>query len=596
MSVVQTLNDIYFRAIKEFPRSDAYKYKEDGAYRDLSREAFAEAGAEVAMGLVALGMERGDRVAILSPNRVEWPICDFGMLSAALVTVPVYVTLTATTIDYIMDNSGARAIFVSSPSELTAVLPYKEKNPDFRVILFEGADQVEGAMSLDDLRSRGRDLMSAEPDLYKNRWMGVSKESLATIIYTSGTTGTPKGVMLTHDNIVSNVLMGVKALSISEKDTSLSFLPLCHILERMAGLYVMTYAGSCIAYAESIDTVRDNLLEVRPTVMVSVPRLYEKMYARVLDAALSGGGIKKKLFLWAKDVGGKRAELLIAKKPVPKALEMKYRVAKQLVFSKLKARTGGRLRFMISGGAPLAKEIADFFFSAGLNIFEGYGLTESSPLIAVNTFEDFRPGTVGKPVPGVQVRIADDGEILAKGPSIMKGYFNMPEATAETLRDGWLYTGDIGRIDEDGFLVITDRKKDLIITAGGKNVAPQPIENKMKTDKYLQEVVVLGDRRPYLVALVVPDFENLAIFAEQKGLGSLSVDQLTQNPKVNEFLMGRVDRFQRDIASFESIKRIHVLNRELSIEDGELTPTLKVKRKEIQARFGSEIEALYAEA
>jgi long-chain acyl-CoA synthetase len=421
----------------------------------------------------------------------------------------------------------------------------------------------------------------------------VGADDLATLIYTSGTTGPPKGVMLTHGNITNNVLASLKALLLKPSDTALSFLPLSHIFERMAGLYCMVYAGGTIAYAESVDTVPENMVEVRPTVVMSVPRLYEKMYARILDAATQGGVIKKNLFFWARRVGLARSRRLLAGKPVGPWLGFQYSIARALVFRKLKQRTGGRLRFFVSGGAPLAKDIAEFFYAAGLPILEGYGLTETSPVLTVNRLESIRPGTVGKPVLGVEIKIAGDGEILARGPSIMKGYYNKPEATEATMVDGWFHTGDIGHLDREGCLLITDRKKDLIVTAGGKNVAPQPIENLLKTDKFISEVVVIGDRRPCLVALIVPNFENLKSYAKHKGLGDIDPAKLVQLPAIINLIQRRIARHQEGAAPFETIKKIHVLGRELEIGE-ELTPTLKVKRKEVSKRFHDEIEALYS--
>jgi long-chain acyl-CoA synthetase len=591
LSRIHTLNDLYLTTIGEHPGPRAFLHKIGGRYEPVSREEFGGVGTEIALGLVALGLERGERVALLSENRLEWPETDMGILTAALVSVPIYPTVTRRSVEHILEDSGARAVFVSTPEQIEKVRGYRDANPGFLVIAFEGGG--DGILSLDEVRERGRALHHAEPDLHGQRAGNVESGDLATIIYTSGTTGPPKGVMLTHHNIVSNVEATLATISIGEDDTVLSFLPLSHILERMAGLYTIFRGGACIAYAESVETVAENMIEVRPTVMISVPRLYEKMYARVFEKAMSGGAVKRGLFLWAARVGAERAALRLARKPVPWFLEARYGLAARLVFSKLKARTGGRLRFFVSGGAPLAKGISDFFYSAGLMILEGYGLTESSPVLSCNTPEDFRPGTVGKPIPGVDIRIAEDGEILARGPNIMKGYYGNPEATAEVLQGGWLHTGDIGRLDEDGFLVITDRKKDILVTAGGKNVAPQPIENALKTDRFIVEAVVIGDGRPYLTALIVPDFDALAAYAVIKGLPSGSPAELARDPKIRDLLLRSVGRHQEDASSFETIKKIAVLDRDLSLEAGEVTPTMKVKRKVVVEKYASIIDDMY---
>ncbi len=525
----KTLNDLYFQGMEKRTRG-AFRRRVAGVYEDVPVSTFADAGRELALGLVSLGMAPGDRVAILAETRLEWAEADLAILTAGLTSVPIYPTLTETTVEYVLKDSGARAIFVSNAEQAAKLERFRQLKTGFPVFVFDDAASVAGGMGLEELRARGRTLGEAEPDLYRRRAADVKPDDLATLIYTSGTTGPPKGVMLTHANIVSNVLAALQVFDLGERDTALSFLPLSHILERMAGLYCMWFAGVTIAYAGSVDTVSDDLRDVHPTVMVSVPRLYEKIYARIFDAANSGGPIKKGIFFWARSVGLARARRLLAGQPVGGWLALRFRIADHLVFAKLRARTGGRLRFFVSGGAPLAVDIAEFFYAAGLIMLEGYGLTESSPVLAINTFEDMRLGTVGKPVPGVDIRIAEDGEILARGPNIMKGYYNMPEATAEALQDGWLHTGDIGHLDADGFLVITDRKKDLIVTAGGKNVAPQPIENALKTDKFIAEAVVIGDRRPYLVALIVPNFANIESYRVVKNLGKMTVGRVGSPP------------------------------------------------------------------
>jgi long-chain acyl-CoA synthetase len=401
-------------------------------------------------------------------------------------------------------------------------------------------------------------------------------------------------VMLTHDNIYSNVMAGRAAIPFAGRDTCLSFLPLSHIFERMAGHYLMLNTGTSIAYAESIDTVPLNMSEVKPTIVLSVPRLYEKMYARVLDNALAGGAVKKRIFFWARGVADRWADVKLAGGTPRGVLAAQYRLAQKLVFSKLKARTGGRLRYFVSGGAPLAPEINKFFYAAGLVILEGYGLTETSPLIAVNTPANFRIGTVGKPAPGVEVMIASDGEILTRGPHVMKGYYNKPDATADAIdSEGWFHTGDIGEL-RDGFLAITDRKKDIIVTAGGKNIAPQPIENKIKTNKYVSQAVMIGDKRKFPVVLVVPNWESLEKWAKLHNILWTERAQLLAMPTIHAKMEKEVMGEIAGLAHFEVPKKVGLLEHDFSVERGELTPTLKVKRRVVDKCYKDLIDSLYA--
>jgi long-chain acyl-CoA synthetase len=452
-----------------------------------------------------------------------------------------------------------------------------------------------GVSSLEQIYVRGRAARSR-----RSRWradaLDVRPDELATLIYTSGTTGDMKGVMLTHGNIASNVTTCCTLFSFTEQDECLSFLPLSHIFERMFGHYCMLHSGVVINYAESVDTVAADMLRWRPTLMASVPRLYEKIYGRVLDAVRKGSGLKRRLFFWGKGVGERAVELRLANRRLTPALTAQLRLADRLVFSKLRARTGGRIRFFISGGAPLSADIAKFFHAAGMPILEGYGLTETSPVIAVNTFQHVRLGTVGLPIPDVEVKVAPDGEIITRGPNVMVGYYKKPQATAEALDgDGWFHTGDIGLIDPDGFLRITDRKKDLIVTAGGKNIAPQPIESLAKTCKFVSNAVMLGDRRPFPIMLVVPNLERLAAWARQEGLPALDDERLLELAEVRSKMEQEVRTTLRELAGFEMPKKLVLLPQDFSVEAGELTPTLKVKRRVVEHRHRAAVEALYAQ-
>jgi long-chain acyl-CoA synthetase len=592
-----TLTKLFFDAVSKFNRPDALQVKVAGAYKPISHSEVADRVRHAARGLSSLGVRRGDRVAILSENRPEWAIADFACLTAGLTDVPIYPTLPADQIAYILKDSGAVAIFVSTKEQAEKIRQIRSQVPALKTVI--GFDPIPGLanMSMADLEKRGAEgETSGSIATYREDALSVKPDDLATIIYTSGTTGEPKGVMLSHDNIYSNVEASRKAIPFEGKDVGLSFLPLSHIFERMAGHYMMFATGTSIAYAESIDTVAANMGEVRPTLVLSVPRLYEKMYARILETALTGGFLKKKIFFWARGVADRWASEKLAGKEPGGLLGIQYGIAQKLVFSKLKTRTGGRLRYFVSGGAPLSPDINKFFYAAGLEILEGYGLTETSPVIAVNTPENFRIGTVGKPINGVEVKIAADGEILTRGPHVMKGYYNKPEATRESIEpDGWFHTGDIGEL-RDGFLAITDRKKDIIVTAGGKNIAPQPLENKVKTNKYVAQAVMLGDKRKFPSMLIVPNFDQLERWAKNRNIIWTDRAQLLRMPTIQAKMEQEVNQELAGAAHFELPKKIGLLEHDFSIEKGELTPTQKVKRRAIDKHYKTLIDSLYADA
>ena len=610
MTSPRTLNELFFGAMEAYAaRPVVMRVKVAGAWTALSYRDLEERVRSLASALRGLGIGSGDRVAILSENRPEWAITDYACLTIRAADVPIYPTLPARQIEFILRDAGARAIVVSSAEQLAKVDEIRHRLPDLEhVIVMDDVARNDGAAddgAADDGALRFERLTHTAPEslLPADEWrrdaLAVEPDDLATLIYTSGTTGDPKGVMLTHGNLASNVVAGLGVLALRDTDECLSFLPLSHVFERMAGHYCMMQAGTIISYATSVDTVPAEMLEIRPTVVLSVPRLYEKIYARVLEGATSGSALRKQLFFWAKHTGETWAEYTLSRRPIPRGLALRYRLARKLVFSKLHARVGGRLRFFVSGGAPLAADIARFFYAAGLPILEGYGLTESSPVIAVNTFGAVKLGTVGRPLPGVEVRIAPDGEILTRGPHVMKGYFGKPEATAEAIDpDGWLHTGDIGVLDAEGFLRITDRKKDMIVTAGGKNIAPQPIENLVKTSKFVSNAVMLGDRRKFPIMLVVPNIENLRAWATRKGIRfdpENGTAFLALEP-VRAKMDREVLRPLADLAHFEVPKRLLLLPDDFSVETGELTPTLKVKRRVVEQNHRQAIEELYRAA
>ncbi|MEZ4457671.1 MAG: long-chain fatty acid--CoA ligase [Gemmatimonadales bacterium] len=591
-----TLTELFFSALDRWgSRPVALRAKRDGVWRPISYQELSRRVEAVANGLRALGIENGDRVAILSENRPEWAIVDYACLTARAVDVPIYPTLTPKQIKYLLEDCGARVVFVSTAAQLAKVAELRGQLPGVKaVVTFDAGIAGPAEMPLEALEEMGR--ATPNPD-WKARALAAAPDDLATLIYTSGTTGEPKGVMLTHGNIASNVQAGMAVLPVTGADECLSLLPLSHIFERMTGHYAMFASGAIINYAQSLETVTSDLIEVRPTVVAAVPRLYEKIYARVLEAALQGNALTRSIFFWAKRVGDRWIDARLAGHPIPATLAASRALADRLVFAKLRRRVGGRLRYFISGGAPLSPEIARFFAAAGLPILEGYGLTETSPVITVNTPTHHRIGTVGQAVPGVTVRIAEDGEIVVRGPNVMRGYFNKPDATAEAIDgEGWFHTGDIGEVDADGYLRITDRKKDLIATAGGKKIAPQPIEGLLRQNKFISNAVMLGDRRKFPIMLLAPAFPELEAWARAAGLSWQSREELVGLPAVQSHLEAEARKHLRDLARYEVPKKFLVVPRDFSIESGELTPKLSVKRKVVEAHYQEAIDALYADA
>jgi long-chain acyl-CoA synthetase len=588
------LNHLFFDSIRRYDKSDAMLVRDaERQWHPIAHRTIAERVRRLALGLRRLGVSRGDRVAILSENRPEWALADWACLTSGVIDVPIYPSLPAEQIPYLLIDSGATVVFVSTATQADKLAGIRDRVPTLRqVVVFDEAARRHADLTFAQLEQQGAaDDTPENAAVYQRAAESVAPDDLATIIYTSGTTGSPKGVMLSHDNIYSNVVASRNVIP-AEENVALSFLPLSHIFERM-GDYLFFANGCAIAYVENFDLVPISMQEVRPTIAMSVPRLYEKMYARVLDNALAGSPVKKRIFFWARAVADRWATEKLAGRAPSGLLAVKYALAQRLVFSKLKARTGGRMRYFVSGGAPLAPEINKFFYAAGLTILEGYGLTETSPVIAVNTPDHFRIGSVGKPIAGVEVKIAADGEILTRGPHVMRGYYNKPEATRDAIdHEGWFHTGDIGVL-EDGFLRITDRKKDIIVTAGGKNIAPQPIENLVKTSKYVSQAVMIGDRRKYPVLLVVPNFEQLEKWAKRRNIIWTDRSQLLAMPTIHAKMTKEVQTKLTGLASFETPKKIALLGTDFSVEGGELTPTLKVKRNVIEKHHRHLIDSLY---
>lgn len=592
--MIETLTQLFFNTAKSYVKDDLMLYKKEGRYVPISTEEFAVRVKYFALGLRDLGLGAGDKLIIISDTRPEWVMTDIGNLCLGGITVPIYTSLVPEQIKYIIDDSDAKVVVFSDLEQwkkIEAIKPELIKVIHHITFLSEAP---KGVLTFDQILERGKKFDQHNPGLFEKLALAVKPDDLASIIYTSGTTGIPKGVMLTHSNFMSNVVSTATIIEFSKKDTCLSFLPLSHVLERMV-TYAYLYKGCTVAYAESMDTVAENMLEVQPHIMVSVPRVFEKIYSKVMDNVLASPPLKRKIFFWAVKVGREYAQRKLNRQPIPGFLQFKKNLAHKLVFSKIIEKTGGRVRFFISGGAPLSKDIAEFFYAMGLVVLEGYGLTETSPVVSVNTFENLKFGTVGKVIPEVEVKIVEDGEILTKGPNVMKGYYKKEEETKEAFAGGWFRTGDIGHMDEGGFLVITDRKKDLIVTSGGKNVAPQPIENLLKLSPYISNAVVIGDRRRFISALIAPNFEKLAEYAKSRGIPYETNSDLIGNGKILSFMQKEVDQATPDLASYEKIKKVALLERDFEITRGEMTPTLKVKRNIVEQKYKNIIDALYKE-
>ncbi len=597
-SLYDTIPALFFANATRFgKRQPIWLHKSKGRYQPISWSEAAEWVTACASAMLVSGIRLGDRIAILSENRPEWAVTDLAALTCGAVSVPIYATDTAAEISYILRDSGATFLFLSSETQLRKLDAVRETlNHPLQVITFDSLmGRAADASFYDAWLREGRRHADAQQTELASRLARLTSDDPATIIYTSGTSGTPKGVILTHRNFLTNCASVAQVVPIDEHDIHLSVLPLSHVFERMAGYYLMMQQGATVAYAESLEQVAQNICEVRPTVMCAVPRLYEKIYARILEARHEGPAPKRFMARWLVGAAQQLSKSMVENRAIPTALRIGGAVARRVLGAKLRKQLGGRLRFFVSGGAPLSLEIAAFFEAMGVIILEGYGLTETSPVITVNTLTARKLGTVGRPIPGVEVRIMPDGEIETKGPHVMRGYFNNPAATAEILRDGWLATGDIGHLDIDGFLSITDRKKDLIITAGGKNVAPQKLENLLKADPLINQVFVYGDRRPYLVALVVPHFERLAEEARRKNIPCEPRPQLVRHPAMQQLVTERVHRLCEHLATYEQIKYCALLDREFTREEEEMTPTLKLRRKVIGDKYQSLIESMYAQ-
>lgn len=596
-----TLVDVFFDGVERFPESRALAERRvDGSWHAFRRSEVAERVRDLSVGLRDLGVERGDRVAIVSHTRLEWALADWAILLAGGVTVTVYPTLPADQVAFILEDSGARFVFAADSEQLAKVAAGRDQLTELAaaIVFDDGVGEVDGlrVMPLAELQERGRGAARLAA-VWEEEARRARPADLATLIYTSGTTGDPKGVMLTHGNLHANTYQCTSILPIGPDDRALSWLPLSHAFERTAGHFLMWAAGMEVAFAEDVHSVARDMIEVRPTIMTGVPRLFEKFYDAVVETVESGGAVKKAGFRLAKAFGDRHAGRRLAGGEPGVLLRAAYRLSDRIVFSKLRERTGGRIRFFVSGAAPLSAEIARFFYSGGLTVLEGYGLTETSPVTNVNPPHDIRFGTVGPPVPGTAIRIAEDGEILVHGPQVMLGYFGQPRATREAIdHEGWLHTGDIGRLDADGYLTITDRKKNMIVTAAGKNIAPQPIEERIARSPFVEQVVLLGDRRQFPIALVVPSLQAFRVAVPGKGVTEQDrhryIDHAAVREVVETDVMPRVASFARH----ERPKQVLLVAESFTVTNGLLTPTLKIRRREIAGRHADRIDALYRDA
>ncbi len=605
----RTLAELPFFIGGRFPRPDLLGRCGAAGIHWTGGRDLVERVRDLGLGLASIGLVAGERLAILSESRPEWVITDFAVLSSAAVTVPIYPTLSAPQVAFILKDCAATVAVVSNADQLAKVLSVASQLPALRgVVVFDtaappaspppGQEPAAGPLvyAFDDVAARGHQQILGGWGVgraFHDQARRVKPADLATIIYTSGTTGEPKGVMLTHANLMANIEGIRAAVPIGPEDAALSFLPISHSFERTVVLVYLA-SGMSVAFVESLDTVVRDLKVVRPTIMTAVPRIFEKLYAKVLSGGREAGGLKAKIFDWAVGVASRRGRALASTGRLPPALRVQSAVAERLVFRKIRDILGGRLRFAVSGSAALRAPLGEFFFGVGVPIIEGYGLTETAPVLTVVRPERVKFGTVGRALPNVELGFAPDGEILARGPNVMQGYYNRPEDTAQALRDGWFYTGDIGSLDADGHLRITDRKKEFIVTSGGKKVAPQPIEAALRAHPPIQEAVLVGTDRKYPAVLLVPDLAGLAAKLGAPTPATLAeAEALIKRPEAQALFAAAVEAVNQPLAQFERIKKFAALPRELTVEKGELTPTLKVKRRVIDERYKSVIDELY---
>ncbi|MBP7738146.1 MAG: long-chain fatty acid--CoA ligase [Spirochaetes bacterium] len=572
-------------------------YKKGGRYVDISWTDMNRMIHDLAYYLLSIGVKKGDKIALFSPNRWEWWVASQATLSIGAISVPIYATNSSEECLYIIDNSDSRACFVGTEDHLNRILKVKPKLKKLKqVIVFDDINKkIKDVLNINEAYKIGQGYKNKKE--FDKRLAAIKPDDVSTLIYTSGTTGNPKGVMLMHSNFVSNASIIYNEVKdfITPDDVFLSFLPLSHSLEMTAGYYIPVTVGSKVAFAEDISKLMENFQEVRPTIIISVPRIYEKVHAGILAKVADGSGLKKAIFNWAMATAAKNLPYQCKNIPRTGLFAKRFNLANKLVFSKLQEAIGlNKLRFAISGGGPLSVSDAEFFIGMGVTILEGFGLTETTPVTHFNRPGNIKPGTVGHAIPQTKVKIADDGELLIKGPQVMKGYYKNPAATKEVFtKDGYFRTGDIAAIDDEGFMKITGRIKDIIVTAGGKNISPQNIENSLKTSQFIEQVAVIGDRRKYLTALVIPAFDTLTKWAKKNGLDATGHKDLIEREEVRNLIAGEIEKYTKQYARVEQIRKFKLLDAEWTQQTGELTPTQKVKRRIIESKYAKEIDNLY---
>ena len=596
---LEVVPKVFSQTAKEFGDRVAMRRKEYGLWHDISWSEYYRLAKVVGSALISMGMEKGDCVSIIGENSPEWVSIDLGIQGAGGVAVGVYSTNAWPQVEYVIKDSQSKFFFVENEEQLDKWLHFRDKVPSLQKVIvwdLEGLRNFKDpmVMTYDELLEMGREIVDKEPNLYEQRTDQISPEDLSVLVYTSGTTGPPKGSMLTHRNVTWMARAIVMDDPVQDNDNVMSFLPLCHIFERLFSVFVHVTYGYTVNFIESLDTVTDNMREISPTVGYAVPRVWEKYLSAVYIKMSDATWFKKLVFGTALKIGRSRASLKMNFKPVPMYLQLLYGLAYFAVFRKLKERLGfDRLRVAYSGAAPIAPDVLHFFQSIGVNLIEGYGQTETSGVTTASRIGRVKFGTVGPPLTGVEVKIAKDGEILVRSPGVFKGYYKNPEATAETMKDGWLLTGDVGEIDEDGYLKITDRKKDIIVTAGGKNITPQYIENKLKASSYINDAVVIGDKRKFVSCLIMIDEDNVVKYAQDNKIQFSTYKDLTQSPEIVKLIQEEVDGVNETLSRVEQVKKFTILPKKLYEEDGEVTPTMKVKRKYVNEAFGNLIEAMY---
>jgi len=592
-----TIAELFQNTIKKHPNKELYYYKKGSNWSSINGKTISYTVKDISMSILSQNLLKGDRVGIIAKNSPKWALSDYGIICSGCATVSIYPTLIPSQIEYIINDSELQILFLENEEQLDKINQIWKSCKTLKLVVMMNDSfelESEKVVKFSTFLDFGLSLSNDDPGKFQSTVDLISENDLLTLIYTSGTTGNPKGVMLTHGNLASNIKAIMRAQKFSDNEVFLSFLPLSHVFERMCGHFSAFCIGAKTYYAESIDTVAENMKETKPTVLISVPRLYEKIYSKIITGVQSAPALRRMIFYWSLKNGRKLSLMRYNNLKPGFLLKVKYAIAKKLVFDKAKSRFGGRIKYFISGGAPLSKELAEFFYSLNLLILEGYGLTETSPIISSNTPYDYRFGTVGKPLDNVLVEIANDGEILVKGPSIMAGYYKKEEITKKAInKDGWFHTGDIGEIDSDGFLKITDRKKSLIITSGGKNVAPAPLENAILNSIYAEQCMAVGDKKNFISCLIVPNFDALNDYLGSKNIEISDKNAMVEHPAVIELFDGIVEDSMESFSNYEKVKKYKLLKNLWTLEKGEITPSLKVVRRKVSENHKDLIESIY---